>query len=153
MTSWSDARPRVVAMDAEAVAGLNRSNITVKKYTLPVGLMWLHIIFTLTVLIVLWRPENLHPGSSVYDHVLVHGPGFARFCLQVRWLVFFVVFTFHPAEALYMHTSRLRKHTVPTFSALWWMWMASCSVEGYTAFIRFNRIVAEEERKKADAKH
>lgn len=153
MTSWSEARHRVVAMDAEAVAGLNRSNITVKKYVKPSGPVILFACFTLTVLGVFSRRENFQPGSLVYDGILVYAPGFARFCLQVRPLVLFMIISIHSAEALYFHTSKLRKHTVPTFSAPWWKWMVSALVEGFPAFIRFNRIVEEEERRRANAKH
>ena len=153
MTSWSDARPRVVAMDAEAVAGLNRSNITVKKYVKPTGLMFSHFCWTVINLIVFSRRENLQPGSLLYDSILVYTPGFARFCLLMRPLVLFLILASHPAESLYMHMSKLRKHTVPTFSVLWWTWILSTLAEGFPAFIRFNRIVKEEEMKKANAKH
>lgn len=140
-------------MDAEAVAGLNRSNITVKKYAKPTGLMWLHLLLVIVIVSVFPRRENLQPGSWVYDNILVYAPGFARFCLQMRPFTLFVMLALHSTEPLYMHMSRLRKHTVPTFSALWWKWIASTFVEGYPAFIRFNRIIRQEERKRADAKH
>lgn len=153
MTSWSDARPRVVAMDAEAVAGLNRSNITVKKYALPTGLMWLHLCLVFVIMSIFPRKENFQPGSLVYDNLFVYTPGFARFCLQMRPLTLFLMATFHPGESVYMHLSRLRKHTVPTCSVLWWKWVLSTFVEGYPAFLRFNGIVREEEWKKANAKH
>lgn len=153
MTSWSDARPRVVAMDAEAVAGLNRSNITVKKYTPPVGLMWLHLFVVVVVMSVFPRANNFVPGSFVYDNLLLYTPGFARLCLRMRPLTLFLILSIHPGEAVYLHMSRLRKHTVPTFSALWWKWFISTLVEGNPTFIRFNRIVREEETKKANATH
>lgn len=140
-------------MDAEAVAGLNRSNITVKKYAPPVGLMWLHLCLVIVVMSIFPRRENFLPGSLVYDNLLVYTPGFARFALQMRPLTLFLMLSLHPGEALYMHMSRLQKHTVPTFSVLWWKWFMSTFVEGYPAFIRFNRIVREEEIKKANAKH
>lgn len=140
-------------MDAEAVAGLNRSNITVKRYAKPTGFTVLVLCMVILNLSVFPRRENFLPGSLVYDNILVYTPGFARFCLRMRPLVLFLILSLHPAETLYMHTSRLRKHTVPTFSALWWKWIVSTLGEGYPAFVRFNRIVEEEERKKADAKH
>ena len=99
------------------------------------------------------RRSNFQPGSLVYDNILVYTPGFARFCLFMRPLVLFLILLLHPGETVYMHLRRLRKHTVPTFSGLWWKWILSTLVEGYGAFVRFDRIVAEEERKKATAKH
>lgn len=153
MTSWSEARPRVVAMDAEAVAGLDRSNITVKKYTRPTGYMLGVFCLVLLNLIIFPRRQNFLPGSLLYDNLWVYVPGFAWFCLRMRPLVLFLIFTIHPAEAIHLHRSRLRKHTVPTFSVLWWKWILSNVIEGFPAFVRFDRIVEEEERKRANARH
>ncbi len=147
MTSWSEARPRVVAMDSEAVAGLNRSNITVKKYLKPTGFWLLLSCLVVYVLIVFPRRENLLPGSWFYDNILVYTPRYARLCLALRGFSLLSIFTLHPLETLYMHTSKLRKHTVPTFSALWWKWVASTLLEGVGAIARFNRLV-EDERKR-----
>ena len=153
MTSWSEARPRVVAMDAEAVAGLKRSNITIKEYEKPTWFTSLVIFIVIVNLIVFPRRKNFLPGSLVYDYALVYVPEFARFCLRVRPTVLSLIIGLHSAETWYMHTSKLRKHTVPTFSILWWKWMVSVLLEGYGALSRFNGLLAEEERKKANAKH
>lgn len=152
MTSWADARPRAVAMDAEAVAGLKRSNITVKTYVKPTGFMavvFCVVIFNMTILP---RAANFQPGSLLYDNLWIYIPWFARFCLNVRVWVIWILLLVHIPEVVYMERSRLRKHTVPTLSALWWKWILSTSVEGVSAFIRFDQIV-EEERKKLKAKH
>lgn len=153
MTSWPDARPRVVAMDAEAVAGLQRSNITVKRYEKPTWFTTLVICLVIFNLIVFPRRRNFLPGSLFYDNVLVYVPGFARLCLRMRPTVLLLIGLVHPAEMWYMYTSGLRRHTVPTFSVLWWKWIVSVMFEGYGAMARFNRVVAEEERKRASAKH
>lgn len=104
-------------------------------------------------MIIFPRRQNFLPGSFLYDNIWVYVPGYARFNLLVRPLVLFLVFTIHPAEAIQLHRSRLRRHTVPTFSVLWWKWILSNVIEGYGAFVRFDRIVEEEERKKANARH
>lgn len=140
-------------MDAEAVAGLKRSNITVRKYVKPTGFMALVAVMVLLNLIVFPQRANFQPGSLFYDNLLVYAPRFARFNLYIRPLVLGLILGIHPAETVYMHVSRLRKHTVATLSGLWWIWILSTLVEGYGAFVRFDRIVEEEERKKANAKH
>jgi hypothetical protein len=152
MTSWSEARPRFVAMDSEAVAGLDRSNITVKKFLKPTGVGLLHSCVVAIILIVFPRRENLQPGSLVYDNILVYTPGFARLCLALRGLTLFLILGLHSLETVYMHTSRLRKHTVPTFSALWWKWVASTLLDGYPAIARFNSLI-EEESKRTKVQH
>lgn len=59
----------------------------------------------------------------------------------------------HMTEAVWMARRRLRKHSVPTFSRLWWKWFLSTFVEGVGAFIRFDRMVEAEKVKRANAKH
>ncbi|KAI4281586.1 MAG: hypothetical protein L6R35_005614, partial [Caloplaca aegaea] len=39
MAAWSEVRTRLAELDTQAVQGLGRSNITVKKYTRPTGFM------------------------------------------------------------------------------------------------------------------
>lgn len=153
MTSFSEARPRVVAMDAEAVAGLNRSNITVKKYESPKGFMAFVFVATACTFVVFSKRSNFQPGSVVYDIVMRHVPGFARFCYKIQPVVIYPMVVLHAGEAIYMEKTRLENHTVPRFSKLWWKWLLSTFVEGIGAFVRFDRIVEEEESKKANAKH
>lgn len=153
MTAWADARPRVVAMDAEAVAGLSRSDITVKRYTRPKGVTAVVSAFILITLLVFMKPSNFQPGSFLYDLVLVFTPEFAQFCFKVQPLVFCTTIIVHSGECIYMARSRLQKHTVPTFSKLWWKWVLSTSLEGLGSFARFDEIVEEERLKRENAKH
>lgn len=153
MNSWSEVRPRVVAMDAEAVAALGRSNITVKKYKRPKGFMAVVFVATACTFVLFSKRSNFQPGSFVYDSVMRHVPGFAKFCYKIQPMVIYPMVVLHSGEAIYMERSRLEKHTVPKFSKLWWKWLLSTFVEGVGAFVRFDRIVEIEEVKKANAKH
>ena len=65
MTAWSEARPRVVAMDAEAVEALARSNITVKKYVKPYGFMLVVYIACLLTFIGFSRRANFRAPVSL----------------------------------------------------------------------------------------
>ena len=153
MTSWAEARPRVVAMDADAVKGLRRSNVTVKRYKGPRGWMTAVMVVCALTFLAFARPENFVPGSLLYDTLLKYVPRFARFCWRVQPLVIYPMLAIHVGETMHMERSRLRKHTVRMFSRTWWMWVVSTSVEGVGAFVRFDEVVREEEEKRAKAKH
>ena len=153
MTSWAEARPRVVAMDADAVKGLRRSNVTVKRYKGPRGWMTAVMVACALTFLAFARPQNFVPGALLYDALLKYVPGFAKFCWRVQPLVIYPMLALHVAEAVHMERSRLRKHTVRMFSRTWWNWVVSTFVEGVGAFVRFDEIIREEEEKREKAKH
>ncbi len=153
MTSWSEARPRVVAMDAEAVAGLNRSNITVKKFRGPKGVMGVVFVAAAVTFVVFSKRSNFEPGALVYDTVMRHVPNFNKFCRTIQPLVLYPMIALHSWEAYNMDQTRLEKHSIPRFSKLWWKWMFMTFIGGIGLFKSFDSIVEEEEAKKANAKH
>ena len=153
MTSWSDVRPRVVAMDAEAVAGLGRSSITVKQYARPYGFMLIVFIASLLTYVNFSRRANFMPGSLLYDSLLRYVPQFADFCWRIQPLVIYPMVLLHSCEAISMARSRLVRHSVPIGSRLWLCWVSSAFIEGYGSFIRFDMLVKEEEARKAKVKH
>lgn len=153
LTAWADARPRVVAMDAEAVAGLGRSDITVKRYASPKGIAAVVPVFILILLLVFLKRSNFQPGSFLYDLVLVYAPGSAQFGFKIQPLIFYLTTVMHSGECLWLVRGRLRKHTVPTFSKLWWTWVLNAFLEGRGTFPRFDAIVEEERLKRENAKH
>ncbi|MCJ1246318.1 hypothetical protein MMC30_003524 [Trapelia coarctata] len=153
LESWSEARIRTVAMDAEAVQGLNRSKVTVKKYTRPNGLFIVVPITVACTFAAFFLRSNFQPGSYLYDYLLEPFPLFARFCYTIQPLLLPLIVAIHSAEATFMASMRLEKHSVPLFSLLWWQWIVNCFFEGYGSFVRFDGIVKEEEQLKAKAKH
>lgn len=153
LTSWSQARERVVAMDAEATAGLGRSNITVKKYKRPRGVMAVVFVAAACTFVVFAKRSNFEAGSFLYDNVLKYAPGFAKWCYKIQPLVIYPMATIHGWEAYHMQKSRLEKHNVPFMSKLWWKWVLSTFVEGVGAFMRFDRIVEKEKEMTEKAKH
>ena len=153
MVAWAEARERVVAMDAEAVKGLKRSNIIMKRYKEPSGFMAVVFIAAAISFALFSKRSNFEPGSFLYNHVLRYAPGFAKWCYKIQPLLIILMVTIHGGEAVYMVTGRLKKHSVPRFGMLWWKWMLSTYIEGVGAFVRFDRIIKEEEEKKLKAKH
>ena len=140
-------------MDAEAVKGLGRSNVTVKRYKGPRGLMTATMVVCALTFLAFARPGNFVPGALLYDALLRYVPGFAKFCWRVQPLVIYPMLALHVVEAVHMERSRLKKHTVRMFSRTWWMWVISTFVEGVGAFVRFDEVVREEEEKREKAKH
>ncbi|MCJ1239209.1 hypothetical protein MMC14_007203 [Varicellaria rhodocarpa] len=155
MVAWVEARERVVAMDAEAVKGLKRSNITMKRYEEPSGFMALVFVAVAMTFALFSKRSNFESGSFLYNHVLRYAPGFAKWCYKIQPLLIFLMVTIHGSEVVYMGIGRLKKHSVPRFGILWWKWVLSTFIEGVGAFVRFDRIIKEEEEeeKKMKAKH
>ncbi|MCJ1472170.1 hypothetical protein MMC13_000817 [Lambiella insularis] len=145
LESWSEARPRVVAMDAAAVEGLKRSGVTVRKYKPPRGLLIVVPIAVACTLVTFSKRSNFESGSFLYDHLLKSVPGFAKFCYHIQPFLFPAVVAIHFAEATHMAKSRLENHSVPRYSLLWWKWVITTFFEGLTNFPRFDRIVKEQE--------
>lgn len=153
MTDWSQVRPRVIAMDSEAVAGLGRSSITVKTYVKPHGFMLVVFIAAFLTFVNFSRRENFRPGSLLYDSILKYAPPFANFCWTVQPLVIYPMILLHGWEATQMARSRLSKHNVPIGSRLWLTWVFSTFIEGYGSFVRFDALVEEERLTKAKSAH
>ena len=153
LAHWPEVRERVVAMDQEALRGLNRSSITVREYRRPRG--FLAVVFVASANTMVWFSQcsNFLPGSFLYEYILKHVPNFARFCYGIQPYVFYPTLAIHISEALWMERSRLRKFNVPRFSKLRWHWLSSNFIEGAGAFVRFDRIVQEEITKKETKKH
>ncbi|MCJ1350067.1 MAG: hypothetical protein MMC33_000048 [Icmadophila ericetorum] len=154
LSSWSEARPKAVAMDEEARARLKRSDITIKEYVLP-NKAWQIAIMTASVLTLLAfsKQSNFLPGSLLFDYFLKYFPRFTVFCYSIQGLVLYPMVMIHAGEAGHMAQSRLEKHSVPQYSLVWWKWVISTFAEGFGAFSRFDEIVAIEKKKRARTKH
>jgi hypothetical protein len=136
LSTFNDIRERVIQMDQESITALNRSPITVKKYTPPTSLAHLVTLFvTVYTLLMYCRKDNLLPGSGPYELIFKHFPRYSAFALRVRPIVFPLMIAIHIGEALYM-TRRLEKHSVPLFSRLWWLWVVDNLMEGWGAHQR-----------------
>ena len=99
------------------------------------------------------RQAHFLPGSLYYNAVFQYVPRFASFCYKVQPFVIYPMIVIHLVEMVYMERSRLRKHTVRMLSNVWLMWLLSDFVEGWPATMRFDKLVKEEEEKKAKQKH
>ncbi|OCK80837.1 hypothetical protein K432DRAFT_425437 [Lepidopterella palustris CBS 459.81] len=141
MDSWRDSRDRLVKMDKVATSALGRSEITVKEYRRPQGLHAVVFVVCAFTFLLFARNANFLPGSYSYHALLKHFPNFSAFCARIQPLVLNVMIVVHGSEAYYMATRKLRKHSVPVGSMLWFQWTISNFIEGVGAFQRFNAIV------------
>jgi hypothetical protein len=155
LQSWSEARARVVEMDKTATKALGRSDITVTRYQRPVKLWeWGVAIAGTVYLTVFSSRDNFLPGSVPYNLVLKHLPAaVAEFGYKFWPYVYWPTIVIHAVEAVAMAATRLRKHSVPLGSALWWKWIVGTFFEGFANFLRFDVIVAEEKKRKEKARH
>jgi hypothetical protein len=165
MQSWSDARPRVVAMDRDARAALglpplpsdssstdhsssssssSSSPITVTTYDPPTAPFHLFVIF-----LVIWfytgyfllRNGTLRPGTWYWEHVMCWFP--VQGAEGYRWLNMVLagpVVGVHGAEAVWM-VGRLRWYGVEAGTGLWWKWVGSTFLEGGGAHQRLGAVV------------
>ncbi|KAL1305124.1 hypothetical protein AAFC00_002051 [Neodothiora populina] len=150
LTSYREARERVVQMDKDCLVALNRSNITVKKYIPPHGrYAILFAIVTITFAAFSMR-SNFSPDGYVATYI--HA-GFARFCWAVQPLVMYGMLVIHSSEAYHMATGRLRKHSVNMRSKIWWQWLYSTFIEGVGSFDRFDKMIKRECEAQEKQKH
>lgn len=154
MKSLREARERLVQMDKDTLRILGRSDITVTRY-IPPYVKLVHLFnFTqcLLIFVLLPRGANFRPGSLLYDTILFMVPAFARFVLQVRWIVLPLMLAIHVVES-YIMANKVKRHGLSSADAVWWMWVGSSFVEGITAFWRLDSVIAEKQAEKDAKKH
>jgi len=153
MTSYREARERLVEMDKDCVTALKRSDVTVKEFIPPWKTTASSINFPLclaTFLAFSFR-SNFDAGTGLFTPLIPEG--FRAFCWAIQpWLLTFLQVV-HTIEALQMARSRLAKHNVNIRNPIFWLWTASTFVEGITCFKRFDGMIAKKEGEKASQKH
>ncbi|KZF19837.1 hypothetical protein L228DRAFT_250264 [Xylona heveae TC161] len=153
LKSWGEARERLVKMDKDATIGLGLSDVTVKEYRRPKGFH--AVIFTVcfATYVAFSRRSNFIPGSLLYDLFLQGFPAFGKWLYTIQPLLIVTMVAIHVFEVTWLARTRLRVHNVPVTSKLWWIWMASCFIEGFGSFQRFDDIVYETRKAKESQKH
>lgn len=154
MKSLREARERLVQMDKDTLRMLDRSDITVSRYIPPYTKLGHLFNFTQCLLVYLLLPRgaNFRPGSLLYDTLLHMVPSFARFVLQVRWIVLPIMLAIHLFEATLM-AKKVKRHGLGSADTIWWMWVGSSFVEGITSFWRLDGLIAEKQIEKDAKKH
>ncbi|KAG8627133.1 hypothetical protein KVT40_004616 [Elsinoe batatas] len=150
MTSFREARERLVAMDKECVQALGRSDITIRDFETPYGwYLYLFIIVSATF-VAFSRRANFAPNSlaaAIMPDVL------RRFNYAIQPYLLFGLFAIHGTEAYVMANGRLKKHNVNMRTKTFWLWVGDAFIEGFGSFHRFDKIVKEKQAAKAQQKH
>lgn len=133
MTSYREARERVVEMDKECLAGLKRSSVTVSEYIPPHGLYLVLFVVVSVTFVAFSTRTNFERGGYV---AAVVPNAFASFCWTIQPFILYPMMLIHAAETYHMATGRLRKHSVNMRSKVWWQWLATTFIEGVGSYNR-----------------
>lgn len=148
-TFSAEIRHRIKDMHYASLAGLDLSPTKITRYAGPrtVIEVVVFVLVGLTMISFSWR-GNFQQGSIFYQTLgLGYVHGFAGFCYVIQPWLLGGMSGIHAGEVVWMARTRLRRHRVESGSRLWWMWMGTCFMEGYSSFRRFDRLVREIERK------
>ena len=153
LATLGDARGRLVDMAQTARRRLGLSDIRVDRFARPAGFDCV-VFFGVAFYFFAFATRGLVcPGSAAWallDAVFPYGA--AGYLWLVR-AIFVPVLAIHVTESWWMATSRLAKHQVPAGGRVWWLWVGSVFFEGYTAFQRFDGLVAAERKRREGLKH
>ena len=154
----------MVRMNREALTALGLSDTKIDEYV-PPRMGWQVALFGLCLVsFVSFSPlgaadlgrDAVHSRVNLlYMFWSVGGlvPELSYFAHDVATYVFVFIVVAHGGEAGWLAYSRLRKHRVPVGTLVWWQWVLSCYIEGFGAFVRFDRLVREKEQEKAKKQH
>lgn len=133
MTSYREARERVVEMDKDCVSALNRSDITVKEFVAPYGWHLAEFILVSAVFVGFSTRSSFVP-SSILSSILPSV--FRRFCWTIQPYLLTLMVVLHTWETVNFSQSRLRKHNVNVRSSIYWLWIGTTFIEGVSSFMR-----------------
>ena len=135
MTSYREARERVVGLDKECRQALGHSDVTVKQYIPPNTPTYVLEFAVISATFLAYSQRWWFASGGPIDHVW---PAFARFSWTIQpWLISLMV-VIHGAEALYFASNKLLSHCVSPRSRSFWLWTGTCFVEGQFAYRRFD---------------
>ena len=150
MTSYRDARERVVEMDKECCHALHKSDITVKEFAPPTGIYAI-VFITIAATFLGYSQRWWFAEGGVVERIL--GPAFARFSWLIQpWLIT-AMMGIHGIEVVYFVRNHLWKHSVNARTFPFWQWVGFTFVEGQFAFNRFNNLVDKKREEKQKQKH
>jgi hypothetical protein len=152
LANWGASRVKLVEMAGEALRKLGLSDIKIDVFSPPAGLDLVPFLGILLYFFCAATRAFVQPGTAAWDALDDVFPGGAD---GYRWLIkamFVPVVAIHVTEAWWMSTTRLAKHRVEG-AWVWWLWNAAVFFEGYTAFRRFDGLVAKEKARKEGLKH
>ena len=134
MTSFRDARERLVEMDQVCNAGLGRSDITIKEFP-PLKGINLLLNCTAAMTLIAFSLRSNFAATGIIARLVPEA--FRQFCWTTQPYVFYGILLIHTTEVIYLVRSRLAKHNINVRDTLFWRWAGDCFLEGVGAFDRF----------------
>ncbi|KAL7799750.1 hypothetical protein V8C37DRAFT_365333 [Trichoderma ceciliae] len=153
LSSWAEARPRVIAMDVDARKALGISDIYITEYAMPRGFDYVPLVGVVFYFICATGLPWIVPGSAPWEVLKVVFPGGPEWFRWTVRMIFWPVVGIHLVEAVLFDRWRLQKHGVVRWSCVWWMWESAIFFEGLTSWKRLDGVVTEKKAEKEAKKH
>jgi hypothetical protein len=152
LSSWSEARQRLVVMDADArkALGIPPVRPLVEKWTPPRApghLVVLALVSVYAVGEMARRAGFVVPGSAAWEILQKTFPGGVGRWTWLQQKIFLPLVVIHAIETVVM-VYRLKRANVPATSGVWWMWIASTAAEGVGSHQRFGALSRREAAKR-----
>ncbi|KAF2169815.1 hypothetical protein M409DRAFT_20229 [Zasmidium cellare ATCC 36951] len=145
MSSYREARKRVVELDKECRKALGHSDVTVRQYVPPNNLIYRLEFLIISATFISYSQRWWFAAGGPVERLL--GSTFAHFSWTIQpWLLAAMV-SIHGAEAVYFALHKLRTHSVNPRSSTWWLWTFSCFIEGQFVYRRFEDLVKSQREK------
>jgi len=134
MSSYRDARERLVTMDQLCTQALKRSDITIDFF--PPYTVWHRLWFTFCIFIWLsfLRKTNFSQ-HGLFSPLLPQA--FREFCYFMQPIVWWGMTGAHVFETYAFVNGRLKRHGVVNVkSFVFWQWFGDVLVQGFVAYMR-----------------
>lgn len=126
MSSYREARERVVDLDRTCRKALGHSDVTVKQYLTPSGLYTIPFLVIIATMVGYSRRSWFAQGAIV-ERIL--GRTFAKFSWTIQPYLALGLLLIHGGECLYFAHTKLPRHSVNIRSSTYWLWTLSTFVE------------------------
>ncbi|PHH83336.1 hypothetical protein CDD82_2088 [Ophiocordyceps australis] len=151
LTSWADAKTRIIHMDTVARANLGISNIYISHFEKPRGIGLVFFIAVAFFLLTSFSTPWIVPGTRAWSILEAYFPGGPAVFCQLHGLLIVPVIGIHITECFFFDR-KLRRHGIERWSGLWYLWISSCFMEGVGAFWRLDSIIASKKAQQEEAK-
>ncbi|KAL1585045.1 hypothetical protein WHR41_06128 [Cladosporium halotolerans] len=150
LSSYRDARARLVAMDAECRLALRRSDTTISEFLYPSGTYALEVLIVAATFAAYSSRRWFAPAGPVAGLL---GEGFAGFSWTIQPWLFWGMVAIHAAELAWFVPARLRRHSVNVRRREFWLWCAAEFLGGVFCSRRFDALVERRRREAEGRKH
>lgn len=147
MTSYREARERVVELDKECRRSLGHSDVTVRSYLPPTGLYYSIGFAIIAATFIGYSQRWWFAEEGPVEQYI--GSSFAAFSWRIQPYLLAGMLVIHSGEMIYFASRKLTTHSVSVRTSTFWLWVFSSFIEGQLAFKRFDdHVKAQREKQK-----